>query len=333
MSSTPLKSKNEKYKQRNSTPFHSPVNTSPANKPKDTLIPGKEPIDAFIDNLIEGEESIIQDVNKVLPTSLLLQREFETRDLPAINLMRFDGYSKQWSNFIQNFKHRVHNKISFSDSVRMDRLLSVLDGEAKRAVSVIGQDGLFYASALKLLKRQFGNPLMVSYLKLMEVLELPPIQHDDQNSLRNYHQKLKTIVTWLKTMGYDGALKSVENVTKAVMRLPKYLRQKFYRNFKIINYNEREMNLEIFENWLGERIYDMNNPLALIIETEIKRKQQANKDYQKTTKDKHQRFPKDHCNSSDITTDMEEDRNAESKTRNGKTQRAVLQLSIEYPSN
>ena len=207
----------------------------------------------------------------------------------------------------------MHNKISFSDSVRMDRFVSVLDGEAKRAVSAIGQDGLFYASALKLLKREFGNPLMVSYLKLKEVLELPPIQHDDQNSLRNYHQKLKTIVTWLKTMGYDGALKSVENVTKAVMRLPKYLRQKFYRNFKIINYNEREMNLEIFENWLGERIYDMNNPLALIVEIEIKKKQQANKDHQKTTKEKHQRLPKDHYRSFATTTDMEKDRNAESK--------------------
>ena len=66
------------------------------------------------------------------------------------------------------------------------------------------------------------------------------------------------------------------------MRLLKYLRQKFYRNFQIINYNEREMNLEIFENWLGERIYDVNNPLALIVETEIKKKQQANKDHQKT---------------------------------------------------
>ena len=71
------------------------MNTSPTNKRKGRLIPGKEPIDAFIDNLIEGEESIIQDVNKVLPTSLLLQREFQTRDLPAINLMRFDGDSKQ----------------------------------------------------------------------------------------------------------------------------------------------------------------------------------------------------------------------------------------------
>ena len=52
LSLTPLKSKNEKYKQRNSTPFHDPVNTSPTNNPKDTLILGKEPIDAFIDNLI-----------------------------------------------------------------------------------------------------------------------------------------------------------------------------------------------------------------------------------------------------------------------------------------
>ena len=106
---------------------------------------------------------------------------------------------------------------------------------------------------------------MVSYLKLKEVSELPPIQHDDQNSLRNYHQKLKTIVTWLKTMGYDGERNQGCHATK-------YLRQKFYRSFKIINYNEREMNLELFENSFGERIYDMNNPLALIVETKIKRK-------------------------------------------------------------
>ena len=76
------------------------MNTPTTNKPKDTLIPGKEPIHAFIDNLIEGKESIIQDKNEVFPTSLLLQREFETRDLPAINFMRFDGDSKQWPNFI-----------------------------------------------------------------------------------------------------------------------------------------------------------------------------------------------------------------------------------------
>ena len=54
------------------------------------------------------------------------------------------------------------------------------------------------------------------------------------------------------------------------------------------------MNLELFENWLCEQIYDLNNPLAMIVETEIKKKQQVNKDPQKTTKDKYERFPKDH---------------------------------------
>ena len=124
-----------------------------------------------------------------------MQREFEIIDLPTNNLIRFDGDFKQWSSFIQNVKHLVHNKISFSDSFRIDRLLTVVDGETKRAASAIGQDSLFYSSALKLLKREFGNPLMVLYLKLKYVLELPPIQYDHQNSLRNYHRKLKAIVT------------------------------------------------------------------------------------------------------------------------------------------
>lgn len=141
LSSTPLKSKNEKFKQRNSTSFHNPVNIPLKNNPKDTFISSKKPIDAFIDNLNEGEESIIQDVSKVLPTLLSMQRDFGTRETMCAH------------------------KICFSDSFRMNRLLSVLEGEAKTAVSAIGQDELFYASQLKLLKREFSNPLMVSYFK------------------------------------------------------------------------------------------------------------------------------------------------------------------------
>ena len=216
-------------------------------------------------------------------------------------MIHFDGDFKQWSSLIQNVKHFVHNQISFSDSFRIDRLLTVLDGEAKRAASAIRQDSLFHSSALKLLKQEFGHPLMVLYLKLKYVLELPLIQHDHQNSLRNYHRKLKTTVTWLKTMCYDKAPKSVENVW-AVMRLPKYLWQKLYGDFKIIYDNEEEINLEIFLDWLGERTYDINDPLTLVVEAEIKKKQQANKDHQKTTKEKYQKLPKEHYRSFAITT-------------------------------
>lgn len=42
----------------------------------------------------------------------------------------------------------------------MERLLSVLDGEAKKAISSVGTSGIFYAAALKTLKRDFGNHLL-----------------------------------------------------------------------------------------------------------------------------------------------------------------------------
>ena len=44
----------------------------------------------------------------------------------------------------------------------MERFISVLDGEAKRAVAAVGHNGLFYASALKLLKQDFGNKVKTS---------------------------------------------------------------------------------------------------------------------------------------------------------------------------
>ena len=52
----------------------------------------------------------------------------------------------------------------------MERLLSVLDGEAKRTVISSGRNGLFYATAMETLKSNFGNPMVVSFLKLKSVL-------------------------------------------------------------------------------------------------------------------------------------------------------------------
>ena len=95
--------------------------------------------------------------------------------------------------------------------------------------------GLFYVSALKLLKQDYGNPLVVSYKKVKAVLDQPQIQPNDKTSLRRYHQSLRSTFIWLKSMGYNSAIQSVENVTKAVMRLPRFMRSKFYQDFKMYN--------------------------------------------------------------------------------------------------
>ena len=54
--------------------------------------------------------------------------------------------------------------------MRMERLLSALEGEAKKSVESIGCEKIFYATSVKSLQRDFGNPILVSHLKIKSIL-------------------------------------------------------------------------------------------------------------------------------------------------------------------
>ena len=143
-------------------------------------------------------------------------------------------------------------------------------------VSAIGRNGLFYATALKAHKREFGNPSAVSFLKLKAVLDQSQIQTDDQKGLKQFHQQLKTVTTWLIWMGYFSSINSTENVTKAVKHLPKNLRTSFYKSFDDTNFNENNINLISFERWLANKIHSSLNPIATLIERTIRSKSSVN---------------------------------------------------------
>ena len=102
-------------------------------------------------------------------------------------------------------------------------MLSLLKGEAKRAVEGIGAKGVFYPTALKLRKREFGNPLVVCHLKMKELFEQPPIKGNNRTSLRQYYQLVNCNKTWVLSMGYHHALKSTETISKAMQCLPNHL--------------------------------------------------------------------------------------------------------------
>ena len=110
-----------------------------------------ENIDSLIDLLEEGKETVFSFNEDNLSMAQLLKWEFGTRNLPATELIRFDDNPCKLPDFIQNFKSRVHDKRSFNDSIRMESLISMLNGEAKRVVTSVGQSGIFYTSALNTL--------------------------------------------------------------------------------------------------------------------------------------------------------------------------------------
>ena len=139
-------------------------------------------------------------------------------------------------------------------------------------ISAIGRNGLFYATALKAHKRECGNPYAVSFLKLKAVLDQSQIQTDDQKGLKQFHQQLKTVTTWLIWMGYFSSIHSTKNVTKAVKHLPKNLRTSYYKSFDDTNFNENNINLISSERWLANKIHSSLNPNAALIERTIRSK-------------------------------------------------------------
>jgi len=227
---------------------------------KDIYTKTTEPCDAFIDQLIEYEETYIP-INPLV-ANRAIQIECESRHLPPINLKRFDGNSLHWPEFIQNFKVRIHSKTSFNDTIRMERLLSVLDGEAKKAIESIGTSSIFYATALKTLKRDFGNSFVISHLKLNELFNKPQVPANNRELLRNYHQQLKTTMAWFRSMGYETNMNNTDNLAKAVGRLPNQLRSRFYKKCATF---KSHFDLRFFEKWLNDIVTELYNPLATIL--------------------------------------------------------------------
>ena len=89
-----------------------------------------------------------------------------------------------------------------------------------------------------------------------------------ENVTMGYNSAIQSVEN--VTMGYNSAIQSVENVTKAVMRLPRFMRSNFYQDFKDSTYNNNDLKLDYFEKWLANRLSEMLNPIAAIIETKNK---------------------------------------------------------------
>ena len=102
-----------------------------------------------------------------------LHQELESRQSRPIELMTFDGNPRQWSEFVAALKERANLKETFNDKMWMERLLNVLRGDARRSLETISKSKVLYASALKPLKRNFGNAFCVSHIELSELFDKP----------------------------------------------------------------------------------------------------------------------------------------------------------------
>ena len=114
-------------------------------------------------------------------------------------------------------------------------------------------------------QRQFGHPIVVASLKLKALFDQPQIHSRDRVALRNYHQQLKCTATWFTSMGYQFAIYSTENLTKAVKPLPEILRKSFCKATKDVSFVSGDVTLIEVERWLDIHLKEHFNPIANII--------------------------------------------------------------------
>ena len=204
----------------------------------------------------------------------MLKQSYQYKDILLTLVLQYNknmkavsyrGNPTEWLEFTSNFYNRVHMKISFDENTRMQYLLSVLEGEAKGSVEAISHNGIFYAMTLKSLKRDFGNPVIVSHLKIQSVLDQPQIKPKGKIGLQHYHQQVKIINIWLLSIGYKTSIISYENLSKAVAGLPNYLRTQFFKATCHYDLTDGTINLFWFEVWLEKQVKDIFNPLAKIV--------------------------------------------------------------------
>ena len=106
------------------------------------MLQSNRPIDKFIDEHIEGKETKLLLSESPSSFYFTIQQIYESHNLSPIDLHHFDDDGSKWLQFIEDFYRRVHRKITFDDNMRMTCLLSMLDGDAKKAIFSIGSHNI-----------------------------------------------------------------------------------------------------------------------------------------------------------------------------------------------
>ena len=87
----------------------------------------------------------------------------ESRTLPPIDLTKFDGNYRKWPEVIDNFKICVHNKATFTESSQDGEIDQGLKRECKKGHLFHRKQSVLYVTALKTLKKIFGNPVVITH--------------------------------------------------------------------------------------------------------------------------------------------------------------------------
>ncbi|XP_074659583.1 uncharacterized protein LOC141912256 [Tubulanus polymorphus] len=218
-------------------------------------------IDAWIDDLVEGVETIVNVESSTSLEEAVIKMEID-RDLPKVGLPMFDGSPLVWPRFIEQFYVQVHNRPGIKDSRRQDLLQSHVKGEARELIQGLGFSGCNYARSLKELKFVFGHRVHVARAYIGSITNGPPTNSYDSISLRSFYISVRDCLITLKQMNYLSEIGSSDLLQKVVKRIPIDKRSKWNEFVRRIS-RQRDPTLFDLESWLKDCVDADFGPFSL----------------------------------------------------------------------
>lgn len=209
------------------TPHVSPVSQQPQSTTIQSTAHQHESFDKWICDLAEFEETQLPSSDRELSVSDALFKLEAARDIPTITLLKFDGNPLEYVDFIERFKIHIHNKAHLTDDMRLIQLNMHVFGEAGRAISGLGSSGKMYATALKILREQFGQPSLIARAYINKLTKEGKIPANNRNALRDLSMCLINCIAVLKRLNYFADINANETLRRIVLRLPNYLIDKW----------------------------------------------------------------------------------------------------------
>lgn len=104
--------------------------------------------------------------------------------LPSIELPSFSGHYEEWLSFSETFKALIHLNESLNDVQRFHYLRSALKGEAASIIESLELIASNYSVAWSLLENRYKNKRIIIQKHVKSLFELPSIEKDGGQSLR-----------------------------------------------------------------------------------------------------------------------------------------------------
>ena len=102
----------------------------------------------------------------------------------------------------------------------MVQLRMLLKGEAEQAISGVGSKGIMYATALKGLKEQFGQPSVIARAVVNKLTMGDRIGRNNRQAVREFSLDIINCLSIMHRLNYYADLNANDNSRRIVMCLP-----------------------------------------------------------------------------------------------------------------